>query len=70
MFAKIFLFALAASPLVAAHGKVTVVTGDAGGNGTGLAIKGAVVPGTGRNAKVSNLLFFGGLLFRPSHRLI
>lgn len=52
MFSKIFLFALAASPLVAAHGKVTVVTGDAGGNGTGLAIQGAVVPGTGPNRKV------------------
>lgn len=51
MFSKIFLFALAASPLVAAHGKVAVVTGDAGGNGTGLAIKGAVVPATGPNSK-------------------
>lgn len=51
MFAKIFVLALAASPLVAAHGKVAVVSGDAGGNGTGLAIKGAVVPGTGPNSK-------------------
>lgn len=49
MFARAFLFALAASPLVAAHGKVAVVSGDAGGNGTALAIQGAVVPGPGKN---------------------
>lgn len=51
MFAKVFLFALAASPMVAAHGKVAAVTGDAGGNGTALGIKGAVVPGAGPNSK-------------------
>ncbi|RKU46451.1 hypothetical protein DL546_007215 [Coniochaeta pulveracea] len=51
MFSKLFVLALAASPLVAAHGKVAVVTGDAGGNGTALAIKGAVVPGPGPNSK-------------------
>lgn len=51
MFAKVFIFALAASPLVAAHGKVTVATGDAGGNGTALGIQGGVVPGAGPNAK-------------------
>ncbi|KAB5581046.1 hypothetical protein GE09DRAFT_922411, partial [Coniochaeta sp. 2T2.1] len=44
MFSKFLILALAISPLVAAHGKVAVVTGDAGGNGTALAIKGAVVP--------------------------
>lgn len=43
------LFAL--SPLVAAHGKVAVVTGDLGGNGTALGIKGAVVAGAGSNSK-------------------
>lgn len=58
MFAKIFVFALAASPLVAAHGKIAVVNGDAGGNGTALAIKGAVVPATGPNSKVSKHLFW------------
>ncbi len=52
MFSKLFLIALAASPLVAAHGKVAVIVGDAGGNTTGLAIKGAVVPGPGPNSKV------------------
>lgn len=51
MLSKIFLLALAASPLVAAHGKIAVVTGDAGGNGTALGIKGAVVPGAGSNSK-------------------
>ncbi|KAK4240325.1 hypothetical protein C8A03DRAFT_31551 [Achaetomium macrosporum] len=46
-----FLLSLALTPSVLAHGKVTVVTGDAGGNGTALAIKGGVVPGTGPNSK-------------------
>lgn len=53
MFSKtnttILLLALAASPLVAAHGKVAQITGDAGGNGTALAIMGGVVPGPGAN---------------------
>lgn len=49
MFAKVFLIALAASPLVAAHGKVAVMTGDAGGNTTGLGIQGGVIPGAGTN---------------------
>jgi hypothetical protein len=52
MFSKTLLLALTAASLVAAHGKVAVVTGDAGGNGTALAIKGAVVPGPGPNSKV------------------
>lgn len=51
MFAKIFILALAASPLVAAHGKVAAVVGDQGGNTTALAIKGAVVPAIGPNSK-------------------
>ncbi|KAI6380788.1 hypothetical protein MCOR25_001460 [Pyricularia grisea] len=51
MFTKTLIFALAASPLVAAHGKIAMVAGDAGGNGTALAIKGAVVPGAGPNSK-------------------
>ncbi|KUI71085.1 hypothetical protein VM1G_07072 [Cytospora mali] len=45
------IFALAATPLVSAHGKIAVVTGDLGGNGTALGIKGAVVPGAGPNYK-------------------
>ncbi len=53
MFSKLFLLGLAVSPLVAAHGKVAVITGDAGGNTTGLAIRGGVVPGAGANDKVS-----------------
>lgn len=51
MFAKALILALAASPLVAAHGKVAAVVGDAGGNGTALGIQGAVVPGAGSNSK-------------------
>ncbi|KAK2001941.1 hypothetical protein LX36DRAFT_746620 [Colletotrichum falcatum] len=51
MIAKTFLLALAAAPLVVAHGKVAVLTGDAGGNGTALGIKGGVVPGPGPNKK-------------------
>lgn len=52
---------LASAPLVAAHGKVAVVTGDQGGNGTALGIKGAVVPGAGANAKteVDTTVFAG-----------
>lgn len=53
MFSKVLVLALAASPLVAAHGRVDVVTGDAGGNGTALAIQGGVVPLTGKNKVVS-----------------
>lgn len=53
MFAQLVVLALAASPLVAAHGRVDLVTGDAGGNGTALAIQGGVVPLTGRNKVVS-----------------
>lgn len=52
MFSKIFVAALAIAPLAAAHGRVDVVTGDAGGNGTALAIKGGIVPGPGPNSKV------------------
>ncbi|EFW99418.1 cell surface protein [Grosmannia clavigera kw1407] len=51
MFARVLLLALAASPLVAAHGKIAVITGDAGGNTTAIGIKGAVIPGAGSNSK-------------------
>lgn len=43
------VLALAAAPLVSAHGKIAVVTGNLGGNGTALGIKGAVIPGSGPN---------------------
>ncbi|KAL1969772.1 hypothetical protein VTN77DRAFT_7281 [Rasamsonia byssochlamydoides] len=45
------LLALVASPLVAAHGKIAVVTGDQGGNTTALGIKGGIVPGAGPNSR-------------------
>lgn len=47
----IILALAAATPLVSAHGKIAVVTGDQGGNGTALGIKGAVVAGSGPNYK-------------------
>jgi len=50
MLFNIVLVALAASPLVAAHGKIAVITGDAGGNTTALGIQGGVVPGPGKNS--------------------
>lgn len=43
------VLALAAAPLVSAHGKIAMVTGNAGGNGTALGIKGAVIAGSGPN---------------------
>ncbi|EJT78186.1 hypothetical protein GGTG_03288 [Gaeumannomyces tritici R3-111a-1] len=51
MFAKAILLALAASPLVAAHGKPVVIKGDLGGNGTALANQGGIIPGEGPNRK-------------------
>ena len=56
MHAKTFiLLSLAAIPFVTAHGKIASVTGDTGGNGTALAIKGGVVPGPGPNSKVRSV---------------
>ncbi|KAL8408318.1 hypothetical protein RB594_006934 [Gaeumannomyces avenae] len=51
MYAKAILLALAASPLVAAHGKPVVIKGDLGGNGTALANQGGIIPGEGPNRK-------------------
>lgn len=48
---SLILAMLLATPLVSAHGKIAVVKGDQGGNGTALGIKGAVVPGAGPNSK-------------------
>ncbi|KAK8133447.1 hypothetical protein PG984_005459 [Apiospora sp. TS-2023a] len=45
-----FALALAAASVVTAHGNVQVVTGNMGGNGTALGIKGAVVARFGKNA--------------------
>jgi hypothetical protein len=61
MLSKTLLLAIAAAPLVAAHGKVAVVQGDAGGNGTALGIMGAVVPGPGKNKVTeTDTTTFGG----------
>jgi len=45
----LLLTLLTSSPLVSAHGKIAVITGNLGGNGTALGIKGAVVAGAGPN---------------------
>ena len=42
---------LASLSLVSAHGKVAVVQGDVGGNGTALGIIGGIVPGYGINSE-------------------
>lgn len=49
MYTHSLLYALAAAAIVNAHGRIDVVTGDAGGNGTALGVKGAVIPGGGQN---------------------
>lgn len=58
---SVLILALSAASMVSAHGKVTVVTGNAGGNGTALGINGAVVPQFGKNAATeSDTTVFGG----------
>ncbi|KAJ2893090.1 hypothetical protein MKZ38_009063 [Zalerion maritima] len=49
MISNLITLALAATPLVSAHGKVAVVNGDQGGNTTALGILGGIVPGEGSN---------------------
>lgn len=49
MLSYIFVSALIAAPLVAGHGKIAILTGDKGGNGTALGIKGAAVASVGQN---------------------
>jgi hypothetical protein len=49
MFSQALLCALAAASVVNAHGRMDVLVGDAGGNGTALGVKGAVIPGGGPN---------------------
>ncbi|KAF6795404.1 cas1 appressorium specific protein [Colletotrichum sojae] len=51
MVSKALIFALAAAPLVAAHGKPVMAQGNLGGNGTSLPDQGGVVPLTGPNKK-------------------
>ncbi|KAK8861882.1 CND1 Gas1-like protein [Apiospora arundinis] len=47
---QLLALALAAASIVSAHGNVQVVTGNMGGNGTALGIKGAAVARFGKNA--------------------
>jgi hypothetical protein len=49
MLSYIIACAVITAPLVAGHGKVTVFTGDLGGNGTALGIEGGVVATAGQN---------------------
>lgn len=49
MYSKIAFSTLAIATLAAAHGKVSVFTGNLGGNGTALGIRGGIVPGPGPN---------------------
>ncbi|KAF2011615.1 hypothetical protein BU24DRAFT_486372 [Aaosphaeria arxii CBS 175.79] len=57
----LLLFTLA--PYVTAHGKVTHLTGSAGGNTTALGIIGGIVPNTGPNSEteVDTTVFKGGI---------
>lgn len=58
---SVLILALSAASMVSAHGKVMVVTGNAGGNGTAIGINGAAVPQFGKNAATeSDTTVFGG----------
>ncbi|EAQ89384.1 predicted protein [Chaetomium globosum CBS 148.51] len=52
MLYNILILALTLVTFVFAHGKVTVVTGDAGGNGTALGILGGIIPAAAPNLRV------------------
>lgn len=43
------LISSVAPTLISAHGKIAVVQGDAGGNGTAIGIQGGIIPGAGKN---------------------
>lgn len=43
------LISSVAPTLIAAHGKIAAVQGDAGGNGTAIGIQGGIIPGAGKN---------------------
>lgn len=49
MFTKTLVLALAVAVSVSAHGRIDVVVGDKGGNGTALGVQGAIIPGGGAN---------------------
>ncbi|KAH7014316.1 uncharacterized protein B0I36DRAFT_49218 [Microdochium trichocladiopsis] len=63
---SILVLALSAAGLISAHGNVQVVTGDQGGNGTALGIKGGVIPRFGKNAATeADTTVFGGKANQP-----
>ncbi|RDW77822.1 cell surface protein [Coleophoma cylindrospora] len=49
MFMQTFVSALVAASMVSAHGRMDVLVGDLGGNGTALGVQGAIIPGGGAN---------------------
>ncbi|KAH8648553.1 hypothetical protein BX600DRAFT_475435 [Xylariales sp. PMI_506] len=64
---SILVLALSAASMVSAHGNVQVVTGDQGGNGTALGIKGASVARFGANAATEkDTTVFGGKANDPT----
>ncbi|KAI0423022.1 hypothetical protein F5X98DRAFT_323565 [Xylaria grammica] len=64
---SVIFLALSAANLVCAHGNIQSVTGDRGGNGTALGIKGAVVPRFGKNDDTeSDTTVFGGNANNPA----
>ncbi|KAJ9144930.1 hypothetical protein NKR23_g5730 [Pleurostoma richardsiae] len=64
---SILALGLSAASLISAHGNVQVVTGDQGGNGTALGIKGAVVARFGANSQTEkDTTVFGGNANNPT----
>ncbi|KAI1110905.1 hypothetical protein F5Y14DRAFT_335723 [Nemania sp. NC0429] len=70
MYAKsIIVLLLSAGSLVCAHGNIQSATGDRGGNGTALGIKGAVVPRFGKNDDTErDTTVFGGNANNPMQK--
>jgi hypothetical protein len=63
---SLLVLAFLAASMVSAHGKVTVVTGNLGGNGTALGIKGDVVARFGPNSVTEkDTTVFGGNAKKP-----
>ncbi|KAI0198885.1 hypothetical protein F4808DRAFT_434130 [Astrocystis sublimbata] len=63
----IIVFILSAANVIYAHGNIQSVTGDRGGNGTALGIKGAVIPRFGKNDDTErDTTVFGGNANNPA----
>ncbi|KAI0401148.1 hypothetical protein F4802DRAFT_438498 [Xylaria palmicola] len=67
MYAKSIIVLALAANLVCAHGNIQSVTGDRGGNGTALGIKGGMVPRFGKNDDTErDTTVFGGNANKPA----